>query len=255
MVRFVFLFLVALSAASAAWGGCWDAHEKARMETEELDGSTVLSFKDAVSCEPIVNAPVKLGGDPFTTDGKGYIIFKNESFKGMMDERFPLVVTPRGYIPLETELEILLESVRNKRFLLSPFIPVDKARFVLQWGWSPEDLDLHLVGPDFHVSYRQMRNSAGKATLDRDDLSRVGPETITLDRIDPQAKYAVYVHNYSGRPSMDESVQVYVYLKNKLERIAKLPTTAKTAVKVVELHRHRATYPMTASDRVPDYTR
>jgi hypothetical protein len=96
---------------------------------------------------------------------------------------------------------------------------------VLTWGTAttqPKDLDLHLSGPDgagarFHVYFISM--SAGEhVSLDLDDTSWGGPETITIRRVSGgdfvAGEYHVWVHNYSTTPEFTGSGAVVTLFAN-----------------------------------------
>ena len=73
-------------------------------------------------------------------------------------------------------------------------------RIVLRWGETPTDLDSHLIGPGFHVSYMNMKYDIdGKRAveLDHDDTDSYGPEIITIRILTP-GTYIYYVHDYSN---------------------------------------------------------
>ena len=68
-----------------------------------------------------------------------------------------------------------------------------------------------------------MRNGENIANLDLDDRSGYGPETITLT-VDPSAKYAYYVRNYSGEtPLYSSGARVKVYQGNTLLETYNVP--------------------------------
>ncbi len=78
-------------------------------------------------------------------------------------------------------------------------------RIVLTWGQSPSDLDAHLTGPDsvggrFHCYYANMNPAGSNASLEVDDVSSFGPETITI-RSFRNGMYRYSVHNYSNQSS------------------------------------------------------
>lgn len=106
---------------------------------------------------------------------------------------------------------------------LTPVMEVESSyRVVLTWGEAPEDLDSHITGPTedgdgyFHVCYWNdyYRDAEGNdiVTLDYDDVTSYGPETVTLITPQDNAIYRYSVHNYSGEADMKLSnATVVVY--------------------------------------------
>ena len=229
-------FGLLLLLGNPAQAECWDQREQAQIQGfAELDGEIILSFKDAVECTPVREAQVVLEGERYAADWKGYVRLPLERFEAMEDEFLKLRVEKRGYIPLETEVRVEVGVVLDRQFVLSKEIPLHQVRFVLQWSERPRDLDLHLVGEGFHISYRHMRSAANQAMLDRDDLDGHGPETITLTNPGRTARYEVFVHNYSGERPISREATVSVYANNRLDRMMRLPSTRKRAVKILEI--------------------
>lgn len=82
-------------------------------------------------------------------------------------------------------------------------------RVVLSWGENPSDLDSHLTGPRgdgsrFHVYFSNPGESG--ASLDVDDVSSYGPETITISTF-YNGIYRYSIHNYSNSSS-DGGLQI-----------------------------------------------
>lgn len=74
-------------------------------------------------------------------------------------------------------------------------------RIVLTWGSSPRDLDSHLIctgNEDYHVYYGDKVSYDNKASLDWDDTTSYGPETITVE-IGQGNSYIYAVHNFTDR--------------------------------------------------------
>jgi len=86
-----------------------------------------------------------------------------------------------------------------------------EVRIVLTWGADPRDLDSHLTGPlesggRFHVAYFDQGSLTAPpfASLDVDDTSGHGPETITIAQQFP-GTYSYAVHHYSGSRTIGTS--------------------------------------------------
>jgi len=87
---------------------------------------------------------------------------------------------------------------------------------VLTWGAQPTDLDSHLSGPSgatrFHLYYAST-NPVPYASLDVDDTTSSGPETVTVSR-DPSTglfvagDYRYWVHTFSATPEFNVSSAV-----------------------------------------------
>ena len=192
---------------------CWPLQERKEINGfSELDEVLILSFKDAIDCKAITDAQVTIGESVFNTDFRGYVSLPMGGFAEQMDARLAIQVKRAGYVTLKTHLRIEAGTVLNKSLVMSRVLPPGKLRFVLQWDAEPKDLDLHLKGPGFHVSYRDMKNVTNTVKLDRDELEGYGPETITLHRLDKTAAYSLWVDNYSNDEDFSgvESVLVYV---------------------------------------------
>ena len=215
---------------------CWSLKERTEIDGfAELDEVLILSFKNAVDCRPVIKAKVQLGEHDYETDELGYIKLPMAPFSEMMDARVPIKISKQGYITFNTELEVAAGTVLNRRMVMSPALAEGKMRFVLQWDEEPEDLDLHLTGPGFHISYRNMRNVHNKARLDQDEMQGYGPETITLDTFNPESRYILWVDNYSDDNRFLGTEQVYIYSGNQLIKSMHLKRTSSRAIKVLEI--------------------
>ncbi len=230
------LYLLCIVSLPVSAHACWTVQERAEIDGfAELEDILVLSFKDAVNCKPIINASVKIGDIEYKSDDMGYVQLPMTPFADMMDARAPLKVSKQGYITLTTELIVAAGTVLNRKQVLSPALAVGKMRFVMQWDDQPEDLDLHLKGPGFHVSYRNMRSVPNKAKLDRDEMHGYGPETITLDKIENNAVYSLWVDNYSNDDFIQGREEVFIYSGDQLVRQLTLPRTTQRGVHVLDI--------------------
>ena len=225
-------FLLAAAAISAE--SMWTVQEIAEIDGySELDDIVALKFKDAVSGQVIQGLKVQLGGAELE-GADGIVEFPLSVIEDITDQDVPFVATAPGYLPLKDSLRIRVGTVISKRFLMTKGMEINQARFVLEWDRSPSDLDAHLVGPGFHVSYREMKDASGKARLDRDARSGFGPETITLLDIQRGAEYAYSVDNFSGEAPM-KNVKVSVYLNNALDRVVFIPRATARTISILKI--------------------
>jgi len=246
-------FFIFLSAqiVIAITSECWNVEEIADLSFIELDELIAFSFKDAVTCDPVINAKITIANQTLFTDAKGYITLPTSFFESIKDDSTLITAKKNKYCTLKKKLNVMNGTVIEKRFIMSKRLPAGKARFVLQWGEKPKDLDLHLVGNDFHVSFRNMKVVKDKARLDRDDITSYGPETITLDKIVHSNTYTVYVHNYSGEAPIDSFAKVFIYQDNRLDRVLTLPKTNKKAVKLIDIIDGIIVYNQKEMDSIP----
>ncbi|NOY58645.1 MAG: VWA domain-containing protein, partial [Calditrichaeota bacterium] len=196
---------------------------------------------DATTGEGIAGASVSIDGLETVTDTDGSYRIEN-IYTGKIAANF--YGTPRnGYAPLSvhfTDLSragyhLIQASVKGfydyETFViipggdttkldisLSPIIDTGSLRLVLNWGETPQDLDLYLDTPAIDGSeYIVAWFSPGSAltppyaVLDHDDVDGLGPETITIrDLYD--GTYKCFVHNFSEDPAITTSngvVQIY----------------------------------------------
>lgn len=125
--------------------------------------------------------------------------------------------------------------------VLTPVLSDDEYRIILTWGDSPRDLDSHLTyylnnQQQFHVFYSQktaVYKGKTVATLDLDDVSSYGPETITMTLdsglVENGGVFRYSVHNYSGSFYSDSgemslsNATVRVYAGNNLIKTFHIP--------------------------------
>ncbi len=98
-------------------------------------------------------------------------------------------------------LQITIRTNTTGTIAATPAPASGSYRVVLTWGENPSDLDSHLTGPTgsgsdrFHVYY--INESALGHSLDVDDVSSFGPETITIVPDGVSGMYRYSVHNFS----------------------------------------------------------
>jgi 5-hydroxyisourate hydrolase-like protein (transthyretin family) len=113
-----------------------------------------------------------------TTDTDGKF-----TFSGIESQTYTVEVQLADYITSYYNVELPGQKTIEKTYSLSPTFTGD-FRIVLNWGASPADIDARLSGPTANGSDRFTLGYWNKAiedsTLDRDDVTSYGPETITV---------------------------------------------------------------------------
>ncbi len=124
------------------------------------------------------------------------------------------------YYDINIEIAVGPDQTVTQNFIMSPVFTTGEGayRFVLSWGLTPSDLDAHLNTPEingteYHISYMNTGSETEVpfATLDRDDMSSYGPETITVYQ-SFEGTYRFYVQNYSSSSQFNDCgarVQIY----------------------------------------------
>ena len=125
-------------------------------------------------------------------------------------------------------------TVNKYTMVISPVLSEDEYRIVLTWGSIPSDLDSHLSYyvdgiQTCHVYYNFMSasyNGETIATLDLDDVSSYGPETVTItvraDLLEGEKHFSYSVQDFTNRNSTNSyelsmsDATIHVYSGNSL---------------------------------------
>jgi hypothetical protein len=197
--RYVISLCIGLFATTALAQSRGAVSQKSADVFGELNDRFTLRFFDAVKGDPISQASVDCFGSSSQTDGEGAASFPFPADLGP-DEIRQCTFQKRGYVTSKIPVHFMVGTLFQNRYSISPSLEAEQLRVVLDWGKQPADLDAHLVKTGvYHLSYRQMRRYEDSAWLDRDDQSGFGPETVTIQRLDPDANYRFYVHDYTHR--------------------------------------------------------
>jgi len=130
---------------------------------------------------------------------------------------------------------------------LSPVLVAGEIRIVLNWGAEPTDIDAHITGPKcgtverFHV-FHQDRNPVPYASLNVDDATSFGPESITISRLNGElveGEYDYWVHNHSGSPQFGASNAIVTVYRGS-SQTAQFPVNAEPGVSTTTLRIWRA---------------
>ena len=211
-------------------GGSNKARDKADDAMDKLEGNIPMRFFNALNRNPIPNANIEIANiGNFRTNQAGKVVLPP-----MPDGAYQLIFWLNGFVTTPIDFRVNLGGVDFNWYNISPAIPNIDFRFVLEWGERPADLDIHFVKTGgsgaYHISYFNMKRAEdGNAVLDRDDTSGYGPETITVGRIDNNASYELYVHDYTNRNNVSSDqlaksgAVLKVYSQNRLLRTFNIP--------------------------------
>lgn len=171
--------------------------------------------------------------DVVTTDSNGCF-----NFTATIGQ-YEIKAIKEGYVT-NTISVTLFDDVVGANIVLNPestMVLDGNLRTVLTWGYIPYDLDSHMTGPQgsgrFHVAFYDM--SSNYVSLDVDDTSSYGPETITINQTE-SGIYSYYVHDYSNRHSSystamsNSGAKVQLYNGNTLMYTIDIPTNQSGTV-------------------------
>ncbi len=175
---------------------------------------------DAVTGLPIENAEIKYMEGWDNRNGKSvkWVMSLEQISKSDKDGNYVAFlptglytaqVTREGYFT--TYVNILVAQNDSPEdyiqyCVMTPVLNENEYRVVLTWGELPSDLDSHLIGElkgnAIHVSYSWKEVYQGEkiiASLDYDDTTGYGPETITFTISGNADCVKYYVHDYSNK--------------------------------------------------------
>jgi hypothetical protein len=193
-------------------------------------GSIAGTVKDATTAEPVPNATVRVffSGDEVgsaMTDMSG-----NYTLNDLDPGFYSVTASASGYLDNTVQnVQVLSGQTTNQDIVLSPVLQIGEFRIVLTWGATPEDLDSHLILPDYHILFcdggNQDLSVFPHAFLDVDDISGFGPETITIGSF-LSGTYTYAVYNWTNEsPLTSSSAVVQVFDENGLVKTYNVPTS------------------------------
>ncbi|MFT3952508.1 MAG: carboxypeptidase regulatory-like domain-containing protein [Oscillospiraceae bacterium] len=148
---------------------------------------------------------------------------------------YEVTVTANGFITALNNLTVT-KGIENALTVgLSTELSSDQMRIVLQWGAYPEDVDSYLTRIGNNSTYVYYGNMvADYATLDHDDTTSFGPETITIT--DLSQPYLYYIHDYMDTHTLGSSgATVTVYKGNTQIATFAVNTAAKDEWSVLKI--------------------
>lgn len=88
-------------------------------------------------------------------------------------------------------------------------------RVVLTWDKADTDVDLHVQDSKGNHAWYGDLTGIPTGVLDHDDVDGFGPETFTLEQMEKDVTYNVFIHYYSDHDNGPTNAKVVVYLDGK----------------------------------------
>lgn len=178
-----------------------------------------VTVYDAVrgAAAPLSNASVSIGSRTATTNASGVATF-SQLPEGMTS----LSASAASYTSASQTAVLQCNTPNQIAMALSPAggtaggLGSGQFRTILTWGENPSDLDSHMTGPSTNESrwhvYYSAKQAGDMCALDVDDVSSLGPETVTCpptgNTNNTSLRAGVYrysVHHYSGSGNIGNS--------------------------------------------------
>lgn len=169
-----------------------------------LEGTVI----DAVTGAPIGTAYFAVY-DGLRLVREGFTNFEGDYFvSDLVRGTYRFVFEKEGYSPTTTFFNVQPQTSNSGFASLRPILSEGQMSVRLSWDEDPRDLDSHLVKYDsngereYHIYYSHKNDSGTGDNLDRDDTTSFGPETTTIQSVDPASRYVFAVYDYAGSGSI-----------------------------------------------------
>jgi hypothetical protein len=164
--------------------------------------------RNASNGQPISGATISAAGQSATSVSDGTYTLTN-----VPAGQQTLTASASGFITTQVMVTVIASQTVTQNVSLSPVLPTGEIRITLNWTKNsrgePDDLDVHLTGPDpdgfscFHVFFLDpgSLDSPPFAQLEVDNIELPGhppTETIRISRLTPGI-YRFFVHNFGGQ--------------------------------------------------------
>lgn len=190
-----------------------------RMAEMEMNGALSLWITDCDTGEGIEGALVAIenvGSTKSDSDGVA-------AFPVLEDGTYNFIVQHDKYVLTKDSFEVFGGSIFFNKYSIPKKVEYQCIKIILNWGKNPKDLDIHLIKEnEYHISFRnKKRSDDGTVWLDRDDMNGLGPETITITKLDNSAVYQCFVFNWSkqhepnGLSLSGSGAKIRIYADNK----------------------------------------
>ena len=184
-----------------------------------MNGALSLWITDCDTGEGIEGALVAIenvGSTKSDSDGVA-------AFPVLEDGTYNFIVQHDKYVLTKDSFEVFGGSIFFNKYSIPKKVEYQCIKIILNWGKNPKDLDIHLIKEnEYHISFRnKKRSDDGTVWLDRDDMNGLGPETITITKLDNSAVYQCFVFNWSkqhepnGLSLSGSGAKIRIYADNK----------------------------------------
>ena len=180
---------------------------------------------DAIAAgdKPVNGAHVKI----FSEDGSELLYETTTDATGkfkvdLVGGKYAVKITANNYDDYDDFMDVKSGADTNFKFALSPALGTEFGRIILQWSENPRDLDSYLLVPPasgsgsrIKVNYQNKTPSGADASLDKDQTTAPGIETITMTK-SHKGTYTYYVQNFAGPNAKLSTAKVQIFLNKDL---------------------------------------
>jgi len=180
-------------------------------------GTLSVALKDGSTGQALTDFSMTLKNHVNTLVSNKWIATPEDASVTLPFGLYTVSVTKQGYSGTaiaKCVVKQLVDSACVVTMVPDGYVVTGGLSAVLTWGQDPRDLDSHLIRYDSsgnqicHLFYSNIRCDAD--SLDVDDTTSYGPETINIASLDPEAQYTYAVHHYSGSGSISSTSQAKV---------------------------------------------
>lgn len=180
-------------------------------------GTLSVTLKDGSTGQALTDFSMTLKNHVNTLVSNKWIATPEDASVTLPFGLYTVSVTKQGYSGTaiaKCVVKQLVDSACVVTMVPDGYVVTGGLSAVLTWGQDPSDLDSHLIRYDSsgnqicHLFYSNIRCDAD--SLDVDDTTSYGPETINIASLDPEAQYTYAVHHYSGSGSISSTSQAKV---------------------------------------------
>ena len=179
-------------------------------EGEPTPGTLAGVIRDAQTANLLPNAQYRVVNSIGFAVASGTTSDGRVTIAGLPPGSYSLFASAPGYRSgVNQNCAVIGAATSACSLPLSPELATaETMRIVLSWGQDPHDLDSHLVKYNaagqrlYRLAFYSLTDASSGDNLDVDVTTSFGPETITIQSVDPSARYVYAVHHFSGAGSL-----------------------------------------------------